>query len=75
MTGAVVAALATSFPSACLIVALEDEEQPGLAIAAVRPGEGGPSVRREDPITLVTAQETVAGSSSRFARLRVVRQP
>ena len=44
VTGALISALATAFPRACLIVALEAEDQPGLTVAAVRPGDDGPSV-------------------------------
>ena len=50
VTGALVSALATAFPRASLVVALESESQPGLTIAAVRLGDGGPHVLRDDPV-------------------------
>jgi serine phosphatase RsbU (regulator of sigma subunit)/anti-sigma regulatory factor (Ser/Thr protein kinase) len=56
VTGALVSSLATAFPHACLIVAFEAEDQPGLVISAVRPGEDGPSLRRENPIALDLAR-------------------
>jgi serine phosphatase RsbU (regulator of sigma subunit)/anti-sigma regulatory factor (Ser/Thr protein kinase) len=56
VTGALISALATAFPRACLIVALEAEDQPGLTVAAVHPGDDGPAVRRDDPIVLELAR-------------------
>jgi serine phosphatase RsbU (regulator of sigma subunit)/anti-sigma regulatory factor (Ser/Thr protein kinase) len=56
VTGALVSALATAFPHACLIVAFEAEDQPGLVISAVRPGDDGPTLRRDEPIALELAR-------------------
>jgi serine phosphatase RsbU (regulator of sigma subunit)/anti-sigma regulatory factor (Ser/Thr protein kinase) len=56
VTGALISALATAFPQACVIVALEAEDRAGLTISAVRPGDGGPSVRREDPVVMELAR-------------------
>jgi serine phosphatase RsbU (regulator of sigma subunit)/anti-sigma regulatory factor (Ser/Thr protein kinase) len=56
VTGALISALATAFPRACVIVALEADDRPGLAISAVRPGDGGPSLRRDDPVALELAR-------------------
>jgi serine phosphatase RsbU (regulator of sigma subunit)/anti-sigma regulatory factor (Ser/Thr protein kinase) len=75
VTGALISALAAAFPRACVIVALEPEDRSGLQISAVRPGDGGPSVRREDPVVLQLARLAYAAAAPVAARDRVaVRQ-
>ena len=74
VTGALISALATAFPRACLIVALRGRgPAAGSSISAVRPGDDGPSVRRDDPIALELAR--LAYDRARRSWRRATRPP
>jgi serine phosphatase RsbU (regulator of sigma subunit)/anti-sigma regulatory factor (Ser/Thr protein kinase) len=68
VTGALISALASAFPRACVIVALESEDRSRLELSAVRPGDGGPAVRRDDPVAMELARLAYDAGAMRAAR-------